>query len=191
MFQRLPARVPVHWNIQNQVDGWGSPWPAAFLLPIIATVVYLLILVRDWGRIDFKAARAMSPATTRQVRILTLLLVGAMQGLILVSTLRGVFQTSLFCACMFGFFILLGNLLPRLEPNAWVGIRVAPTLESREVWKETHRFAGKLWVIGGVLLLPTSLLREPLALPICIASLSLLAFVPMIYAYRLRAKHSR
>lgn len=86
------------------------------------------------------------------------------------------------CCCF-----LLGNLLPRLEPNAWVGIRVAPILENREVWKETHRFAGRLWVVGGVLLLPTGLLLEPLALPICIASLSFLAFVPMIYAHRLRA----
>lgn len=64
---------------------------------------------------------------------------------------------------------------------------MAPILENREVWKETHRFAGRLWVVGGVLLLPTGLLLEPLALPICIASLSFLAFVPMIYAHRLRA----
>ena len=29
---RLPARVPLHWNIHNQVDGWGGPWLATLLL---------------------------------------------------------------------------------------------------------------------------------------------------------------
>jgi uncharacterized membrane protein len=188
VLRRLPARVPVHWNLQGQVDRWGTPLEAALLLPALATGVYLLILAFDWGRLDFKAARAMSPATTRQVRILVLLLLGILQGLILGATLGGgAFRGNLVFACLFGFFILLGNLMPRLEPNAWVGIRIPPTLENREVWKGTHRFAGRLWVIGGVLLLPTCLLRESHALFICLACLTLLAIVPMIYAYRLRA----
>jgi uncharacterized membrane protein len=192
MFQRLPARVPVHWNLKGQVDRWGSPFEATLLLPAIATCVYLLILAYDWGRMDFKAARAMSPSTTRQVRVLVLLLLGILQGLLLGATAGGgAFRGNLVFACLFGFFILLGNLMPRLEPNAWVRIRIPPTLENREVWKGTHRFAGRLWVIGGVLLLPTCLLREPLAFPICLTGLSLLAFVPMIYAYRLRAILSR
>jgi len=192
VLQRLPARVPVHWNLQGQVDRWGTPLEGALLLPALATGVYLLILAFDWGRMDFKAARAMSPSTTRQVRVLLLLLMGMLQVLILGPTLRGgAFSGNLFFVYLFGFFILLGNLMPRLEPNAWVGIRIPPTLENREVWKGTHRFAGRLWVIGGVLLLPTCLLRESLALPICLSGLLLLAFVPMIYAYRLRALLSR
>ena len=182
----------MHWNLQGQVNGWGTPLEAALLQPALATGVYLLILAFDWGRMDFKAARAMSPATTRQVRVLVLLLLGILQMLILGSALRGgTFRGNLVFACLCGFFILLGNLMPRLEPNAWVGIRIPPTLENREVWKGTHRFAGRLWVIGGVLLLPTCLLRESQALVICLSGLMVLAFVPMIYAYRLRALLSR
>ena len=64
LLRRLPARVPVHWNLQGQADRWGSPLEAALLLPALAAGVYLLILAFDWGRMDFKAARAMSPAKT-------------------------------------------------------------------------------------------------------------------------------
>lgn len=70
---RLPARVPIHWTFSGEVDGWGSPLLACLLVPAIVTGAYLLILAYDWGRLDFTAARAMSPATTRQVRILVLL----------------------------------------------------------------------------------------------------------------------
>jgi uncharacterized membrane protein len=34
----LPARVPAHWNMAGQIDRYGAPWEAAFLLPLVMTV---------------------------------------------------------------------------------------------------------------------------------------------------------
>lgn len=186
---RLPARVPMHWNLQGQVDGWSGPLAGALLLPALATGTYLLILAFDWGRLDFLAARAMAPATTRQVRLLVLLLLGALHGANLTTAVLGrvlPFNATLVVLCLFS--VLLGNLMPRLEPNAWVGIRVPPTLEDREVWRATHRRAGDWMVLAGLLGLPLSLLPErwsgPLTLPVIL--LPLLAAT--VLAYRLRAR---
>jgi uncharacterized membrane protein len=130
----------------------------------------------------------MAPATKRQVRLLALLLVGVLQAIILEATLRGgTLRGASLLACIWGFFILLGNLMPRLEPNGWVGIRVPPTLENREVWKQTHRFGGKLFVLGGTLLLPTAFLPEPWPTVTMVVGLTVLSLVPIVYAYRLRA----
>jgi uncharacterized membrane protein len=187
VMKHLPARVPLHWNLQGAVDGWGSPLEAALLLPALATAAYLAILAFDWGRLDFRAARAMAPATTRQVRLLLLLLLAGLQALLLWTSLRGgtlsssrtLLLLSLFC-------VFLGNLMPRLEPNAWAGIRIPPTLENREVWKRTHRLGGRWLLVSGLAGLPLCLLPEPLAnfLPLPIIVLPLL--MATIYAYWLR-----
>lgn len=187
MLQRLPSRVPMHWNLAGEVDGWGSPLEATLMLPVIATVAYLLILAFDWGHLDFKAARAMSPQTTRQVRILVLLLMGALHGTILWASIHaGALHSSRLFVLVALFFVFLGNLMPRLEPNAWVGIRVPPTLEDREVWRLTHRLGGRLFVFGGLVLLPVCLLPEPIANPVFLAVIVGIVLVPVVYAYRIR-----
>jgi uncharacterized membrane protein len=40
----LPARIPTHFDISGTPNGWGSP-KMLFLLPIVASCVYLLITV--------------------------------------------------------------------------------------------------------------------------------------------------
>ncbi len=191
-FPRLPGRVPVHWNLQGQVDRWGSPWEATVLAPALATGIYLFILAIDWGGLDFRAARAMSVATARQVRMLILLFIGALHAVILGAALEGgTLRGAMLWACIDGFLILLGNLMPRLEPNAWVGIRIPPTLENRDIWKRTHRLAGRVFVLGGLALLPACLLPEPFAMVVSFAGLVALFLVPTVYAYRLRAALTR
>lgn len=184
---RLPGRVPIHWNFAGEVNGWGTPRMACLPLPAIATGAYLMILAYDWGRLDFKAARTMSSATTRQVRILVLLLMGGLQGLLLWTSLRGGIATprgiNLIIAL---FFVLLGNLMPRLEPNAWAGIRIPPTLENREVWKRTHRMCGRWCVVAGLLGIPVSLLPDRIANALLLPLITIPLLAAVIYAYWIR-----
>jgi uncharacterized membrane protein len=184
---RLPGRVPIHWNLAGEVDGWGTPLTAALMLPAIGTVVYLVILAYDWGGLDFKAARAMSAATTRQIRILVLLLMGGLHGSILWAAMHaGATPASRLMLIMALFYILLGNLLPRLEPNAWAGIRIPPTLEDREVWKRTHRMCGKWMVVAGAAGVPSSFLPERITTGLTLLLLCAPLLAAVGYAYWLR-----
>ncbi len=184
---RLPGRVPMHWNFAGEVDGWGTPLMASLLAPAIATGAYLLILGYDWGGLDFKAARAMSPSTTRQVRILMLLLIGGMHGSILWTSLHGgIASSSRMTLILSTFFVLLGNLMPRLEPNAWAGIRIPPTLESREVWKRTHRMCGRWLMVAGLVGIPASLLPERIANGLLLPLVGLPLLGAIVYAYWIR-----
>jgi uncharacterized membrane protein len=47
----------------------------------------------------------------------------------------------------------LGNYLPNLRPNYFIGIRTPWTLENAETWRATHRLGGKLMFFGSLLLL--------------------------------------
>ena len=49
-------------------------------------------------------------------------------------------------------FVVLGALLGRIRRNGVLGIRTPWTLKDEGVWNRTHRFTGRLTVLGGVAL---------------------------------------
>ena len=61
---------------------------------------------------------------------------------------------SVFVSVLLGLiFVIMGNYMPKLKVNHTVGIRLPWTLQSEDNWHKTHRLAGKLWVLGGLILL--------------------------------------
>jgi len=54
--------------------------------------------------------------------------------------------------------IVVGNDLGKIRHNHVFGIRTPWTLKDARVWDKTHRRAGRLMALGGVALVPTSLL---------------------------------
>ena len=50
-------------------------------------------------------------------------------------------------------FMLIANVLPRIQPNWWVGIRTPWTLSSAECWNRTHRLGGQLGIVAGIFII--------------------------------------
>jgi len=81
-------------------------------------------------------------------------------------------------------FAILGNYLPKLRPNRFVGIRTPWTLKSPEVWMRTHRLFGRIIFIGSLALLPTCFLVPPVATTLLIIGfVTLTSLGSMIYSY--------
>ena len=53
--------------------------------------------------------------------------------------------------------------MPKLKQNYTIGIKVPWTLNSEENWNMTHRMAGKLYVIAGVISIIIALLNNVLS----------------------------
>lgn len=49
--------------------------------------------------------------------------------------------------------LIVGNIVGKIERNFFVGLSLPWTIASVENWRATHRFAGKLMVVGGATLL--------------------------------------
>lgn len=60
-------------------------------------------------------------------------------------------------------FIGLSNYMPKLKQNYTIGIKVPWTLNSEENWNMTHRMAGKLYVVAGVISIIIALLNNVLS----------------------------
>ena len=58
-------------------------------------------------------------------------------------------------------FVLCGNYMPKFRQNRTIGIKIKWALEDEENWNATHRFSGKVWVIGGLLCMACALIPDP------------------------------
>ncbi len=81
-------------------------------------------------------------------------------------------------------FVFIGNYMPKVRMNGTVGIKIRWTYSSEANWNATHRFAGKVWVAGGFVMMLAALLPHIWAVGAMLAAILMLCLVPMVYSYR-------
>ncbi|MDI3409890.1 SdpI family protein [Bacillus sonorensis] len=84
--------------------------------------------------------------------------------------------------------IIIGNYLPRVRPNFFMGIKNPWTLSSDAIWKKTHRFGAKVFTIAGIFIAADGLftIGENVILPIIL----LTVIAPYVYSYMLFRKEN-
>ena len=80
-------------------------------------------------------------------------------------------------------FIMIGNYLPKCKKNTTVGIKVKWTLQNNRNWEATHRFCGRLWVVGGFIMAIFAFLPGNIGVYVFVTLTLILAFVPFLYSY--------
>lgn len=161
VYGRLPEQVPTHFGLSGEPDGWTPRFPGAFLMPLLAAGVYLLLIVLR--RIDPRGANYSRFEETWWVFLNVIaLLMTALHVLSLGFAIGWPIDMARAVTVTVGLlFVGLGNYMPRLRSNWWMGIRTPWTLESEEVWRETHRVGGWAFVAAGLLVVLAGLLLEP------------------------------
>jgi hypothetical protein len=83
----------------------------------------------------------------------------------------------------------IGYYLRKLKPNNYVGVRTPWTLQSDEVWKETHQMASTLWISAGVVIIVAGFFLSLITgVFIIFFAAIVLAALPYIYSFRLYNK---
>jgi uncharacterized membrane protein len=159
-----PDRIPMHWGISGQVDRWGGKFEGLFAIPLLSLGIYVLMIVLprfDPGRANYEAFAG--PYTTLRLGILVMLT--ALYALIILWV-RGVHVSiGVWVPLIVGaLFVVIGNLLGKVRPNWFVGIRTPWTLSSKLAWNRTHRAGGWLFILMGVLMMLCAALRTEWAL---------------------------
>lgn len=80
-------------------------------------------------------------------------------------------------------FLVIGNYLPKCRQNHTMGIKVPWTFASEENWNATHRFAGRVWMIGGLVILLSAFLPGEAGILALISCVIVLAVIPIVYSY--------
>ncbi|WP_158559137.1 SdpI family protein [Deminuibacter soli] len=187
VYNTLPARVPMHFNIQGTPDRYGSKTELLIVLCILTGVAAGVYALCRWlPSIDPKKTAKYSADVARKIALAVLLLVVAVSVMVIYSAQHGSSGniTRLLPFLLGGLFVFLGNLMNSLKPNYFIGIRTPWTLESEPTWRKTHRFGAVVFVIGGILLIVCGLVLPPAAATICIVCISVAVSVLTIgYSY--------
>lgn len=183
VFRRLPPEIPTHWTLSGEVDGYGARFPAAFLAPAAATGVWLLM--RFQPRIDPRRDDVERSTPTR--RLLADILVAFMavlEVLTLGIALGWPLDMGEAVWPLVGILLVtLGNYLPRVRPNWFVGVRTPWTMASDAVWRDTHRLAGWAFVAAGLLTASAMFLPAGVRPWVGAGALVLAALVPVAYSF--------
>ena len=181
LWNRLPDRMPTHFDFSGTPNGWSGKPFAVFGLPLFLLFIHLLCLYgtsRDPRRGN--AGAVMNGLVFWIVPAVSLFVAGIMYPAAMGPgyEINITFFSLVFTGVL---FLIVGNYLPKCRQNHVIGIRVPWTLKSEAVWNRTHRMAGPLWMLAGLLLLTDAFLRA--AVPaVVIAALITAGVVPIVYA---------
>jgi len=154
------ARLPVHWGIDGQADGF-MPREWALLLPAVALLIVgglLLAIHRLMRPEQQEAAAAMVGAT---FTALTGLFAAIAIGTVAIGTGMAVSMPQIIAMALAVMLLVLGNAMPKSRPNAIAGLRIPTTLDNPANWQSTHQVTGWMAVAGGVVLAAAALLAPP------------------------------
>ena len=186
LWNRLPGQLATHWGMHG-ADRWSGKAAAVFLQPLLLLAAHYLVLF-------FVFRDAKNRNQSKKVVGLLFWMIPA--GSILVSgityavALGWKFRLAGLLYVGLGLmFAAIGNYFPKCRPNRTVGIRVSWTLGSEENWISTHRFAGKVWVIGGLIMVLAALLPEVPGIIVTVLAVAALSILPIAYSYRYHRIH--
>ncbi|MEH7333018.1 SdpI family protein [Neobacillus drentensis] len=148
----LPEQIAVHWNYKGVPNSFADKSFGAFLLPGIMLILYVFRILLP--KIDPKKQNYQRFEGTYIWIMNGILLFLFLLQIVQITSAMGIINPAMVVPELIGLlFIFIGNLSPKFKPNYFVGIRTPWTLASEEVWKKTHRFGGKVFVILGLLML--------------------------------------
>lgn len=181
-YPHLPPRVPTHWNFRGEVDGYSSRFVATFVFPFV--MLGLAALFQVLPKIDPRRTNYAKFSDTYWLIVNGILIFcGIVEALVLANGLGAPVSIGRILPIGIGFLmIVIGNVLGRVQPNWFVGIRTPWTLSSDEIWRKTHRLGGRLFVIGGFLFILSALLPGALGLPTVIVLVMVLVLIPVLYS---------
>ena len=182
LYPELPAEVPIRFGPDGQPVAYGPKallWVLPVAGPLLTAVIFSFVLPQaTFGR---------RPRKLWWMVLLTTAFLSALMVYLTWGTWRGeLVNIQMMFVLIGGLFIVLGNFMPIIPPNRWIGIRVPATLRDERVWWRVHRFSGPLWVAGGAFVIAASLFVSETVMTFVLVGTALaLAVICTVYASRI------
>ena len=186
-WNQLPDKMATHFDMTGMPNGWSSKWFAVIGIPVVLAVVNVLCTILT----ETDPRRHKYPEKMMKLVYWICPVVSWICAGLTISYELGIeFAAmpkfgSLFMGIM---FVVIGNYLPKVKQNYYMGIKLPWTYSDEENWNRTHRMAGKLWVVGGIVLLLNFFLDIP---SLTIVVLIIMILVPTVYSWAFSRKKDK
>ena len=183
LWDKLPEQLPFHWGIDGKPDQYVSRPISVFVVPVVLVFLQLLcVYVTGLDKRNKTQNTKIMNITLWIVPFISLFL----NGFVYIVTIQNNNDTFpfQFLSIFFGaLFMLIGNYIPKCTHNHTIGIRIKWTLQDEQNWYATHRFAGKVWLCCGFLLLFVTILPQTIALIYMFVLMTFMIVSSILYSY--------
>ena len=183
LWDQLPEQIPTHWNAVGQIDDYSGKAFVVFGLPgILLGIQWLCALAT--------LADPKKQNHSDKVLHLVLWFVPALTCLMSALTYAAALGKEVKMEMVMPVFVglvlaIIGNYLPKCKQSYTIGIKLPWTLDSEENWNRTHRFAGRIWLIGGLVMMLTGFVG---GFWIFFGVALVMVLAPVIYSFILHRK---
>lgn len=185
-WNRLPDVFTIHFSASGTADGFSSKAFAVFGLPLILLCLFwLCIFITAKDPVNKHQNKKAFRLVIWIVPVISVFTNAIIWAVSFDYKINGMSIMSLMMGLM---FLTIGNYMPKCKQNFTIGVKVKWTLQNEENWNATHRFSGKIWVVGGLVIMLCALLPETFAAISLFVLLLPLVIAPVIYSYRYHKK---
>lgn len=179
----LPEQIPTNWQADGSVA--YSPkiqiWLMYGMMPLFAVLFDIL------PRIDPRKNhyRKFAPYYGRFCIFLEIFLLILLGIILSESFYPGRLSVGRITMVLLGILLMwLGNMMPKLKSNYYMGIKTPWTLSDEDIWFRTHRLGGKtMFAAGAMLLIFGRFLATKHGMPLALSGVLLAAFLPALMSY--------
>lgn len=194
VWNSLPASMPMHYNMQGDVDRYGDKSELLIMLLVLTAInIVLYLLLPNIYRIDPKKYAGENKDRLYRITCAVVIFLSATIAMIIHGSARGDVKadTGFMVPAVGLLFAILGNYMHTLKPNYFAGFRLPWTLRNDENWRKTHLLGGKLFFAGGLLIAVCGLFFPfVVSMIILLAVLTLTTLITSVYSYRLYKRQS-
>ncbi len=182
-YPRLPDMVATYWDLRGVPDGYSSRVWAVAMMPLV--ILGLTGVFTVLPKVDPRGQNYAKFLDSYWLIVNAILVfVGVGHALIIAHAMGLTVHVDRLLPLGLGLLLVfLGNYLRRVEPNWFVGIRTPWTLSSDTVWRKTHRTAGWLFVIGGLIITAGAFAPPGAFVPLFVVTLVVITTVPVAQSY--------
>ena len=182
VWETLPLKIPIHFNLQGNPDNYGRKYALIVLISVLTIGTYLFM--RYIPKIDPKRNFNIFKDTFYKLRLILALFFSVI-GINIINSAQTGSTSSAFIFIIISILIsIFGNYMSNIRPNYFIGIRTPWTLENETIWKQTHKLTGRLWFIAGIVMCICALLL-PIEFmgPLFIGGILTITIIPIAYSY--------
>lgn len=190
-WDQLPASFVTHWGADGVADGTGSKAFAVFGMPLIFFAVNLLCFFCTYFDKNNREKNKKAMGIILYVFPLLSVLISLIVYKTAMSDSNSFEFFWLFPVIFGALFLVLGNYMPKVSQNRTLGFKTKLTLSNEENWNKTHRLVGRLWVIGGFVLLATAFLPIKWFIAVLMVAIVGMIAVPYAYSYNIYRNHKQ
>ena len=187
LWDRLPEMMATHFGTDNMANGFSHKAFAVFGIPLIClAVLWIGALVIAYDPRKQNITPKMYTLGLWIAPIVSLVVAATIYSINLGYAVNTTYVGELFVGVI---LIIIGNYAPKARQNYTIGIRLPWTLANEENWNRTHRLAGYLWLISGILIVILTLCKvlQPVWM---FAIIVIIISLPYLYSFWLHAKKS-